>query len=235
MSDPNSEQPISQRALVTRKAVGLAADAAWSHLVPLPLARGVFVGACLGTALITFFGGLLLLWLFIGIARLPGEVGQGFGAGATTAIQQTEHAVGAAVQVLRDARDPYHPPRYAIAQDVEIDQLTVIDAGQLLGRSAADTFTVTGVFRRAAGSSGHALRYAKVHRELKVPKVTKILGITVHTDRGAAEYALYRGELFGIAHRYYRVNWLSLARQEVAIIRLRRPGEGTGPLVFDAP
>src|SRR5579859_1928814 len=80
--------------------------------------RGAAAGACLGSAMLLFFGGLLVLWLFLGFLHLPGQVAGGIGDRAGQAIQRTGVALAAAAQALQDARDPLHPPRYPVAQDL---------------------------------------------------------------------------------------------------------------------
>src|SRR5690349_9973151 len=51
--------------------------------------------------------------------RAPGAIGEQI----TSAIERGAGVVGAAGQRVADTLDPAHPPRQALAQDVEIDEL----------------------------------------------------------------------------------------------------------------
>lgn len=191
------------------------------------------MGACLGASLLILCSGLLVLWLFVGFIRLPSDVAGGLGQRAGDALHRTGVALAAAAQVLQDARDPLHPPRYSLTQDPEFDDFLVITTASGLPSSSTSSFSMTGVHRRTDATGADAAVYAQIHRQYLVPKVTRALGIVIRTDKGEQEYALYRGQMYGIAHRYYKVNWLSLEENKMAVVRLKRASEVPGIQVFD--
>jgi hypothetical protein len=159
----------------------------------------------------------------------------GAGAGLQTAGQAVTSQVQTAVQSVQDATDPFHPPRYPIRQDPEFDELRTVGAGGTLGTSSTDRFTVVRIVQRPEAGLPDQRVYALVHQQLIVPKVTKVLGITIHTDDGAKDYALYRGQEFGIGGHTYKINGLSVESQQVGILRYRQATDARGPLVFDQP
>jgi hypothetical protein len=184
---------------------------------------------------------LKLTWLAIVIALLVGLLGLiGVGGRPTASVgekvgaafQQGVNAIGAAAQQARDAFDPAHPPRTALAQDVEIDELLRIGVGQELAGSGARTVTLAGVQRREGADSPDTAVYATLKSELRVPDETKVLGVTLRSTRDPREHHLYRGETFRIGTKLYKVNWVSVERQQAAIVAYRDQDRVTAPAKF---
>jgi hypothetical protein len=147
-------------------------------------------------ALSIFLGSLSLLALALALSVLlvvyrltlaGSSATSGLGASLQTAGQAVTGSVQTAVQSVQDATDPFHPPRYAIRQDPEFDELRTVGAGGSLGTSSTDRFTVVRIVQRPEAGLPDQRVYALVHQQLIVPKVTKLLGITIHTDDGAKE------------------------------------------------
>ena len=184
---------------------------------------------------------LKLTWLAIVIALLVGLLGLiGVGGRPTASVgekvgaafQQGVNAIGTAAQQARDAFDPAHPPRTALAQDVEIDELLRIGVGQELAGSGARTVTLAGVQRREGADSPDTAVYATLKSELRVPDETKVLGVTLRSTRDPREHHLYRGETFRIGTKLYKVNWVSVERQQAAIVAYRDQDRVTAPAKF---
>jgi hypothetical protein len=189
-----------------------------------------------------FLGSLAVLFLALAGAiflvvyqftHAGGNLASGVGNTLQTAGQTVAQSAQSAVQSVGDAADPLHPPRYPINQDPEFDELRSLSAGDSVGDSQLDHFSVVAVEQRSEGGAPAQLVYARIHRHLLVPNVTKFLGITVRTDDQPQDYALYRGQEFGLGGHAYKVNWLSIENQTLEIVRFRQATDAEGPLVFD--
>jgi hypothetical protein len=195
-------------------------------------------------ALGVFLGSLSILFLALAASvvlvvaqftHVGDNLAGGVGSTVQTAGQAVARSAQAAVQSIQDTTDPLHPPRYAIQQDPQFDQLQTLAAGGTLGDSRLYHFDVVAIEQRPVGGDPDQRIYARVHRKLIVPNVTKVLGVTVRTDDQAKDFALYRGQELGLGGHAYKVNWLSLETQQVAMIRYRHAEDAPGPLVFDEP
>jgi hypothetical protein len=164
---------------------------------------------------------LAVLWgmvSFMGtMLRTPGAIGDQ----VTGALQRGAGAVGAAGQHVADTFDPAHPPRDALVQDVEIDELLRLDVGAKLAGSSTRELTVASIQRRADPSGPDGAVYAVIHGELREPQETKVLGMTVRSTRDPKDYYLYKGETIRIGRKLYRVNWVSVERQQLALVVYR--------------
>ena len=147
--------------------------------------------------------------------------GPGFGAPAAALTQD-----------VQDARDPMHPPRYAIQQDPRFDQLNTYQAGDVLGEAGGYRYAVAAIVERPDASDPLQRSYARIHRALITPKVTSLLGITIRRDDDARDYALYQGQQFSLNGRDYKVNAVSMADQQLRVVRFRDEGAAPGPFVF---
>ena len=196
---------------------------------PLGIASGL-VGLALKLTWLAILLALLVGLLgLIGIGGRPAAtVGEKVGA----AFQQGVSALGTAAQQARDAFDPAHPPRSALAQDVEIDELLRVGVGQELAGSGTRTVTLAGVRRRDGAESPDTAVYATLKSELRVPEETKVLGVTLRSSRDPREHHLYRGETFRLGTRLYKVNWVSVERQQAAIVAYRDQDRVTAPAKF---
>ncbi len=180
---------------------------------------------------------LILLTVLVGLMGLLGigggttaSVGNRIGA----ALGDGAGIVGRAVQSVRDVTDPAHPPRDALAQDTEFDELVRLDVGAQIGGSQTRTLTITGIQRRQDAVSPDQGTYAVIHSELVVPRETRILGLFVRLDRESRDDYLYKGETFRVGRRLYKANWVSLDRQQVAIAAYRDADRATAPVKFEA-
>ena len=200
--------------------------------VPRPLTSMDLVSRGLGTlikltVLLIF---LTVLWGLVTLvgttARAPAALGEQIG----NAVERGASAIGAAGQRVADAFDPAHPPRQALAQDVEIDELLRLNVGGHVDGSSTRTLTVASIQRRADPSGPDGAVYAILHGELREPQETKVLGVTVHSTRDPKEYYLYKGETIRIGRKLYKVNWVSIERQQVALIAYREQDRVTAPL-----
>jgi len=173
---------------------------------------------------------LALLWglvtmISVGV-RAPGAIGEQIGG----AIERGASAVGAIGQRAADTFDPAHPPRQGLAQDVEIDELIRVNVGGQVAGSSARDLTVASIQRRADPSGPDGAVYAVLHGELREAQETKVLGITVRSTRDPRDYYLYKGETVRIGQKLYKVNWVSIERQQVALIAYREQDRVTAPL-----
>lgn len=219
-----------------RSASGFAdarsASAAKPGCQPASIALALFLGAL---ALLVLAVAAAVLLVATQAAHLGGDLTGGLGATARSATGAITRGAQSAAQAVQDAADPLHPPRYAIHQDPEFDQLRTVSAGEPLGDSRQYRFQVVAIEPRPDGATPDERVYAGVHRQLIVPRVTKVLGVTIRTDDQGQDYALYRGQEFAIGGRVYKVNWLSIEAKAVGIVRFRQADQAGGPLVFDAP
>jgi hypothetical protein len=173
---------------------------------------------------------LTVLWgmvTVIGAAtRAPVAIGQQIGG----AIEHGADIIGAAGQRVADAFDPAHPPREALTQDTEIDELLRLSVGAPVPGSATRELTVASIQRRADPSGPDGAVYAVLHGELRQPQDTKVLGVTVRSTRDPKDYYLYKGETVRIGQKLYKVNWVSAERQQLALVAYRDPDRVTAPL-----
>ena len=191
-----------------------------------------------------FLGSLSVLFLVMAgaivlvvyqLTHAGGNLTGGVGTTLQTAGQAVARGAQSAIQSVGDVVDPLHPPRYPINQDPEFDELRSLSVGDTVGDSRLYHFTVLAVEQRTDGGDPAQLVYARIHQRLLVPDITKILGVTIRTDDQPKDYALYRGQEFGLAGHAYKVNWLSIQNHALGIIRFRRVADADGPLVFDEP
>ncbi len=177
----------------------------------------------------------ILLALFVGLLGLIGVGGRttaSVGDRVGAAFQQGVNTIGGAVQQARDAFDPAHPPRVALAQDTEIDELFRPGVGQEIAGSATRTVALASVQRRDSAESPDTAVYATLKTELRTAEETKILGMTVRSSRDPRDQHLYRGETFRLGNRLYKVNWVSVERQQMAITAYREQDRVTAPVKF---
>jgi hypothetical protein len=57
--------------------------------------------------------------------------------------------------------------------------------------------------------------------------------MVVNSTRDPRDYYLYKGETFRVGRKLYKVNWVSLERNQVAIATYRDPDRVTAPLKFE--
>lgn len=173
---------------------------------------------------------LAVLWGIVSFmsfaARAPGSLGEQ----VSTAIERSAGVVSAIAQRASDALDPAHPPRSALAQDVEIDELLRLDVGKPLPNTTTHAVTLASVQRRPGAEGPDAAVYAVLHSELRTPQETKVLGVTVHSSTDPRDYYLYKGETIRIGRKLYKVNWVSVERQQLALIAYREQDRVTAPL-----
>ncbi len=161
--------------------------------------------------------------------RAPAALGEQFNG----AIERGAGLVGAAGQRIADTFDPAHPPRQAITLDAEIDELLRIGTGAALNGSSTRSITLASVQRQATPTGPDSAVYAVLHSELREPKETKVLGVTVRSTRDAQDHYLYKGETIRIGQRLYKVNWVSVERQQLALVVYREQDRVTAPLKFE--
>jgi hypothetical protein len=147
-----------------------------------------------------------------------------------SAVERSANAIGAVGQRVADAFDPAHPPRQALAQDVEIDELIRVNVGGQLAGSKSRDLTLTSIQRRADPAGPDSAVYAILRGELREAQETKVLGVTVRSTRDPQEYYLYKGETIRIGSKLYKVNWVSTERQQLALIAYREQDRVTAPL-----
>jgi len=173
---------------------------------------------------------LAVLWGMVSLigagVRAPGAIGEQIGG----AIERGAGVIGAAGQRVADAFDPAHPPRQALAQDIEIDDLLRLNVGAQVPGSGSRELTVASIQRRADPSGPDGAVYAVLHGELRQAQETKVLGVTVRSTRDPQDYYLYKGESVRIGRTLYKVNWVSLERRQVALVAYRDQDRVTAPL-----
>ena len=173
---------------------------------------------------------LAVLWGLVAMVnagvRAPGAIGEQIG----NPVERSANAIGAVGQRVMDQFDPAHPPRLPLAHDIEIDELLRLNAGSQVSGSSTRTVTVASIQRRADPSGPDGAVYAVLHGELREPQETKVLGVTVRTTRDPQDYYLYKGETIRIGRKLYKVNWVSIERQQLALIAYREQDRVTAPL-----
>jgi hypothetical protein len=173
---------------------------------------------------------LALLWGLVTMVnagvRAPAALGEQIGG----AVERGASAIGAAGKRVADAFDPAHPPRQSLAQDVEIDELIRANVGGTIAGSPTRELTLAAIQRRADPGSPDAAAYAVLRSELREPQETKVLGVTVRSTRDPRDHYLYKGETIRIGQKLYKVNWVSVERQQLALIVYREQDRVTAPL-----
>lgn len=173
---------------------------------------------------------LTILWGLVSMvdvgARAPGALGDQIGG----AIERGAGAVASAGQQIADAFDPAHPPRQALTQDVEIDELLRIGVGGSIPGSSTRDLTLASIQRRADPSGPDQAVYAVLHGELKQAQESSVLGVTVQSTRDPQDFYLYKGETIRIGQKLYKVNWVSIERQQLALVAYREQDRVAAPL-----
>jgi hypothetical protein len=164
---------------------------------------------------------LAVLWGIVSFVDMGARMPAAVGAGVGSALERGASAATSAAQSVADAFDPAHPPRQAFVHDAEIDELLRLNVGAEVPGSATRTVTVASIQRQANPSSPDTAIYAVLHGELRQPNETKILGVTLHSSRDPQDYFLYKGETVRIGQKLYKVNWVSMERQQLALIQYR--------------
>lgn len=222
---PNDLRPDERRVL------GLYHQGLISERRPQPAWRLAVEALLALRSLLTLAVLALLVLLAISLVSVSGSLDQRL-SGALQRTGQTFTAIG---QGVSDTFNPTHPPRYAISQDTEFSSLTAIGAGEAIGSSSEYVFTLADVQRRSdASGNPDVAQYAVIQRRYQVPRETKVLGLTVHVDRGEQQYVLDRGETFRIGRQLYKVNWVSAAERRMAVAVYRNPDQFAGQLALDS-
>jgi hypothetical protein len=199
-----------------------------------PARPSVFDGVSRGIGLLLKLTLLLILlaalWGMVTLigagVRAPAAIGEQIGG----AIERGANIIGAAGQRVTDTFDPAHPPRTALPQDIEIDELMRLNVGARVEGSATRDLSVASIQRRADPSGPDGAVYAVIHGELRDAQETKVLGVTVRSTRDPKDYYLYKGETIRIGRKLYKVNWVSAERQQIALIAYRDQDRVTAPL-----
>jgi hypothetical protein len=190
------------------------------------LGRGIGLLAKLTLLLIL----LAVLWGVVSFVnmgvRAPTAIGESIG----NALERGASAATSAAQRVTDQFDPAHPPRTALTQDSEIDELLRLNVGADVPGSATRSLSVASIQRRAEPNGQDAAIYAVLHGELRTPQETKVLGLTVRTTRDPQDFYLYKGETVRIGQKLYKVNWVSMERQQVALVVYREQDRVAAPL-----
>lgn len=137
-----------------------------------------------------------------------------------------------AARQLADSLDPADPPRGELLYDTEFDDFTRVATGQAFGRTNEYVVALAEIRKREGATTPNEAQYALVRRSYETPRETRILGVVIRTNRGEAGYFLYKGEPFRLGGAYYKVNWVSVERGEIALVRYRNVDELTVPLKF---
>jgi hypothetical protein len=213
-----------QDDLDPRPIVVTAATRPRSPIDVVSRALGLAIKLTVLLILLTFLWGVVTL-TNAGV-RAPGALTDLVGS----AVERSANAIGAVGQRVADALDPAHPPRQALAQDVEIDELLRVNVGEQLAGSKTRDLTLASIQRRADPAGPDSAVYAVLHGELREAQETKVLGVTVRSTRDPEDYYLYKGETIRIGSKLYKVNWVSTERQQLALIVYREQDRVTAPL-----
>ena len=193
------------------------------------VSRGI--GALIKLTVLLIF--LAVLWGVVTMvsmsARAPGALADQIG----NAVERGAGAIGAVGQRVADAFDPAHPPRQTLVQDVEIDELLRVNVGAQVAGSNTRELTVASIQRRADPSGPDGAVYAVLRGELREAQETKVLGVIVRSTRDPQDYYLYKGETIRVGRKLYKVNWVSVERQQVALIAYRDQDRVAVPLKFE--
>jgi hypothetical protein len=177
------------------------------------------VGLGLKLTVLLFF--LMMLWAFAGFVGIGGSATNGVGARISSAIDRGAATAAGVGQRVADAIDRAHPPRGALTQDVEIDELVRVNIGAPLPGATTRAVTVASVQRRDGAETSDTAMYAVLRSELRQPNETKILGVTVRSTTEPRDDYVYKGETIRIGPKLYKVNWISAERKQIALIAYR--------------
>lgn len=164
---------------------------------------------------------LAFLWAFLGLVGVGGSATSAVGARISSALDRGAAVAAGVGQRVGDAMDPTHPPREAIVQDVEIDELVRVNIGSPLPGTTTRQVTVASVERRPGADTSDTAMYAVLHSELRKPNETKVLGVTIRSTTEPRDDYLYKGETVRIGSKLYKVNWISAERRQLALIAYR--------------
>jgi hypothetical protein len=195
----------------------------------LRLLLGV-IGATIGLLLIVVL--VVVLVSLVQVVTVTNQTAGSLSERASQAAATTGRTLAGVAQDLADRLDPSHPPRVALTQDTEFETLRLARPGDTLGETGEYEFVLTGIRRRDGATTPDTAQYAVVTRRYRVPRETKLLGLTVRVDRGETEHYLDRGESFRIGQSLYKVNWVSPERDQVAVAQYRPPAPVGTPLDF---
>jgi hypothetical protein len=191
----------------------------WS-LAAIALALGVLLCA-------------LALAALVGVASLAGGPWRSVGEQVGGVVARSGQAAAAAGQAALDIFDPRHPPRDPLRLDTEFDALAVVPVGDALGASGESRLQLAAIAKRGDARDDATAQYAVVRRELLTPQPRRVLGVPLGEDRGQHEHYLYKGQSYRLGGHYYKVNWVSVDRQQVAVARYRTADGTLGPLAFE--
>jgi hypothetical protein len=175
----------------------------------------------------------LALVALAGVTSLAAGPWRPVGAQMSGALERTGQAVAASGQAVRDAFDPTHPPRDALRQDTEFDALQVVGVDEPLGIAEQSRLDLARIAKRVDARDSTTAQYAVVRRTLVTPQTRRVAGVPLGEDRGEQEHYVYQGQSFRLGGRYYKVNWVSVDRQQLAIARYRSADGVIGSLAFE--
>jgi hypothetical protein len=174
----------------------------------------------------------LALTALVGVVNLVTNPWGAAGDRLGEAARRSGDALAVAGQRVRDAFDPTHPPRDYLDHDTEFDALQVVGAGALLGATSESRLELVGVSKRADATAAATAQYAVVRRTLATPVPRAVLGVPLGDERGEREHFLYKGQSLRLGSHYYKVNWVSFDRQQVALGRYRSADGVVGATVL---
>jgi hypothetical protein len=211
------------------------ADADRSLLDPARVRPGTV--AVWGLAATALALGILLCALALvalaGATSLAGGPWRPLGDQVNGAVERTGQAAAVSGQAVRDAFDPSHPPRDALPQDAEFDALQLVGVGEALAAADQSRVELARIAKRPDAQNPTVAQYALVRRAWITPQTRRVLGVPLGEDRGEQEHYLYQGQSFRLGSHYYKVNWVSVDRQQIAIARYRTADGVIGSLVFE--
>ena len=243
----NALEPASERAPVAERTTALDATTAPTdavHVDHVPRGRArrpalpprvllTWALAAVALALGILLCALALAALVGVLSVMNGGAFRSLGQPLGEAAQRSAQAVAEAEQSVRDTFDPRHPPRGGLRQDAEFDALQVVGVGELLGEAGVSELRLASLAKRNDAQDTASAQYAIVRRALAAPQPRRVLGVPLGEDRGEHEHYLYKGQSFRLGPRYYKVNWVSLDRQQVGVARYRSADDLIGPLAFE--
>jgi hypothetical protein len=175
----------------------------------------------------------LALVALAGVTSLAAGPWRPLGDQVSGALERSAQVAAASGQAVRDAFDPAHPPRALLRQDTEFDALEIVGLGAALGAAGESRVELARIAKRADAREAAAAQYAVVRRTLVSPQERRVLGVPLGEEWGEQEHYLYQGQSFRLGSHYYKVNWVSVDRQQVAIARYRSADGVIGSLVFE--
>jgi hypothetical protein len=162
----------------------------------------------------------LMLVLASNIAGM-GSVGDNLTGRARGYIDSAAELLQRAARDVGDRFDPSHPPRNPMAHDTEFVALTRVPVGGVIGRTATRSVTLVEVRQQPTPPGPDAAEYAVLESALLTSRATSILGVSVLRNDERATHFVYKGESFRLGAAYYRVNWVSVGSNEVAVAQYR--------------